>query len=296
MEQYIKRHEARADYVRRGTCGGCEVYSGRYGWEDIRIGSSMIFSHRVTPYTRESFTEGMHCHDYRELIIYVGGDVEYIAGDALLTPHQGCAVCFSPGMMHTARLLSPSVYDRYVLYFFPEFFEFEGRTIPFPEPPTGLLPPDARYIRMLSEAEAAINSGMEYGGLLAEAHIITLFGLLASAEAPAGDAGALTGELAEIKRYIDENYASIGSVQEIAAHFFYSREHLSRTFRSHFNVSPSEYLLKRRISESLGLLEHMSVSDVCYAVGFGNQTSFISAFRRVMGCLPSEYKKRPHRS
>ena len=49
MEQYIKRHEARGDYVRRGTCGGCEVYSGRYGWEDIRIGSSMIFSHRVTP-------------------------------------------------------------------------------------------------------------------------------------------------------------------------------------------------------------------------------------------------------
>ncbi len=296
MEQYIKNHEKRGEYAASFVSGGCCAHESVFGWIDAEIGNSMIFSHRRTPYTRESFNEGMHSHDYRELIIYVGGDVEYIVGDALFTPQPGCAVCVTPGVMHTARLRAPSVYDRYVLYFFPEFFEFEGRTVPFPEPAAGFLPPDARYIRMLSEAEAAVNSGAEHGGLLAEAHIITLFGLLASAEAPAVDAGALTGEPAEIKRYIDENYASIGSVSEVAAKFFYSREHLSRRFREHFNVTPSEYLLKRRISASLLLLENMSVADTCYAVGFGNQTSFIAAFRRVMGCLPSEYKKRPRRS
>lgn len=294
MEQYIKNHEKRGEYTSAFPTGGCPAHKSRFGWLDIEIGDSMIFSHRVTPYTRENFNEGMHSHDYRELIIYSGGDVEYIVGDSLLMPHSGGALFVRPGVMHTARLRSPSVYDRYVLYFFPEFFEFCGRVVTFPEPAV-FLPSDNRYCRILADAERSIVQGGDCGGLLAQAQIITLFGLLAAAESRSDEAGTLTGELAEIKRYIDENYASVGSVSEVASRFFYSREHLSRRFREHFNVTPSEYLVKRRISESLGLLEDMSVADVCYAVGFGNQTSFISAFRRVMGCLPSEYKK-SHRS
>lgn len=291
MEQYVRIRESRGDY--RGGIGAGHI--SRYGWTDTEIGSAMIFSHRTTSYTRESFREGMHSHDYGELIIYVGGDVEYIVGDAVYTPHSGCVVFVPPGTMHTARLRAPSVYERYVLYFFPDFFEYMGKAVPFPAPVSVFLPPDGRYTRILAAAEEALGGG-ECGALLAQAYITTLFGLLAAADAPADDAGTLTGELAEVKRYIDENYASIGSVSEVAARFFYSREHLSRRFRAHFNVTPSEYLAKRRVSASLALLESMSVADVCYAVGFGNQTSFIVAFRRIMGCLPSEYQKHHRRS
>lgn len=298
MEQYIKRHENRGEYINTHMLGGCRCHTSRYGWEDIEIGDSMIFSHRTTGYTRETFTEGFHSHDYSELLVYVGGDVEYIGENTLMSPVSGCAVSFSPGIMHTARLLSASVYERYVLYFFPDFFEYMGRTVPIPgfdgsaACASRLIPADSRLAAILHDAEAAVCSDAPYGGLLARSLIISFFGVLAaSSQRPAPATGTLTGELAEVKRYIDENYAQIRSVSDVSERFFYSREHLSRTFRSHFNVSLSEYIVKRRISESLGLLEHMSVADACYAVGFGNQTSFISAFRRIVGCLPSEYKK-----
>ncbi len=299
MEQYINRHENQGEYIDRHTLGDCVCHTSRHGWEDIEIGGSMIFSHRTNEYTRETFTEGFHSHDYRELLIYVGGDVEYIGENTLMHPTPGCAVCFPPGLMHTARLLSPSVYERYVLYFFPEFFEYMGRTVPTPgfdgEREARMVAADSRFTSVLHNAEAAVYSGKPYGGLMARSLIVCLFGLLADSDpVPTAGTGALTGGLAEIKQYIDENYAEIHSVSDVSEKFFYSREHLSRTFRSHFNVSLSEYIVKRRILESLGLLGHMSVADACYAVGFGNQTSFISAFKRIVGCLPSEYaKKRP---
>ena len=102
----------------------------------------------------------------------------------------------------------------------------------------------------------------------------------------------LTEIMGEIKLYIDENYTSINSITDIANRFFYSREHLSRKFMQTFNISVAHYLSRRRITESLTLLETMNIADVAYAVGFHSQSAFINAFKQNMHCLPSEYKAR----
>ena len=83
-------------------------------------------------------------------------------------------------------------------------------------------------------------------------------------------------------------------MSEIAAHFFYSREHLSRRFKHAFNLSVSEYLAKRRVGESLVLLQSESVANTALRVGFHSQSSYIAAFKRYIGCLPSEYKGARH--
>lgn len=300
MEQYIKNHSERGEYTSRRACGGTELFVSRRGWEDAAPGAGVIFSHRSTPYTRESFNEGMHSHTYGELILYLGGEVEYIVGDRLFLPRAGDAIFVPPGVMHTARLRQASVYERYVIYHSPPLFELSGRSVP----PRGFefdagrtearrFAADARFLARAEAAEDALRSPDGFGTLRARAEIISLFGLLSELrDDKTAPPDALTGTLAEIKKYIDENYASIGSISEVAAHFFYSREHLCRAFKAHFNVSPSEYLVGKRVYASLDLLEHSSVADTCYAVGFGNQTSYIAAFRRIMGCLPSEYKRK----
>ena len=103
----------------------------------------------------------------------------------------------------------------------------------------------------------------------------------------------LPENIARIKKYIDTYYSSIEGVSEIASYFFYSREHASRLFRQYFNITLSDYLMQRRVAESVRmLLDGSSVSDACYAVGFHSVSSYINAFKRVTGCLPSEYKKK----
>ena len=94
-----------------------------------------------------------------------------------------------------------------------------------------------------------------------------------------------------IKNYIDTEYSSISSSGCVCEKFHYSREHISWKFKDVFNISISDYIAKRRVLESLPLLNEMSTSEAAYEVGFKSQSAYIAAFKKNMECLPSEYKK-----
>lgn len=273
-------------------------YAHTEGWVDTAVSHELIFSHRNTRYDHQSFTEKFHAHDYYELLIFIKGNVEYLNENTVISPSQRMVVWFKPGQMHTGRLLAPSKYERYVLYFSNDFFRVDDRITPltdFMHHSTGthMILSEKKFdelLQILRKAEDLAASEAPYAELMLKSLLVELFYVLNSQEPAIQDGKALTEEMGEIKRYIDANYASINSVSEIANHFFYSREHLSRKFMQSFNISVAHYLSKRKITESLPLLETMTVADVAYTVGFHSQSAFIKAFKANMHCLPSEYK------
>ena len=273
-------------------------YAHTEGWVDTSVAHELIFSHRNTQYNQQTFKEKFHAHDYYELLIFIKGNVEYLNENTVISPSQRMVVWFKPGQMHTARLLAPSKYERYVLYFDPDFFSIDGRTTPltdFMHHSTGthMILSEKKFdelLHILRKAEDVAASDAPYAELVLKSLLVEIFYILNSQEPAIQDGKPLTEEMGEIKRYIDTNYATINSVSEIASHFFYSREHLSRKFMQSFNISVSHYLSKRKITESLPLLETMTIADVAYTVGFHSQSAFIKAFKANMHCLPSEYK------
>lgn len=76
------------------------------------------------------------------------------------------------------------------------------------------------------------------------------------------------------------------------AHF--SRYHFIRTFRSRLKETPHQYLMRKRIDKARELLatSDMSITDICFAVGFESLGSFSSLFRRAVGWPPSVYRAR----
>lgn len=300
VSRYVAFHQKQGDYsVEEAQVGYGQYRNGR-GWIDQAVGDSLIFSHRVNSYVKENFTEGLHTHDYYELLLYVGGDVEYIIEDVLIKPSPYTAIWFAPGQMHTARLCSPSRYERYVLYFSPSFFQFAGKTFPmtaFMER-AGVaaqrLPDDvAREAIAIFERLARLGlRGDDCLPLLQASYLITFFGLLNDPKLQGFTGDVFRDTMADVKLYIDREYANIQTVAEIAEVFYYSREHLSRRFGESFQISISDYLAKRRVTESLSLLGSMNVTDAAYAVGFHSQSAYIAAFEKNVGCKPSEYKKR----
>lgn len=300
-EQYISSHKARGIYEDPSDGAPCAGYKNLSGWTDRVVDGNMIFSHRDTVYTsREDFTEGLHMHEYYELLIYIGGDVEYIKDDSVIRPLPLSAIWFAPGQVHTARLISPSRYERYVMYFSDDFFELDGSITPV----TDFMKKSGAFaialgknmadevLTALKKAELATKSDQSYAALIAKAYILQLFGALNASDEAALDGDRLDENIAAVKNYIDREYASIPSTADIAEHFYYSREHLSRKFKNRFNISISDYLTRRRITESLALIGKMTVAEASYAVGFRSQSSYIAAFVKNVGCLPSEYKKR----
>ena len=144
-------------------------------------------------------------------------------------------------------------------------------------------------IAILKKIDQTLQERKSYKELLVNALLVELFDLINSEEAEAISGVSSRDNATRIKQYIDSNYATINSVNEIAEHFFYSREYLSRIFKEAFNISVAQYLSRKRIMESLHILTTSGATNAGQSVGFHNHQSYINTFKKVMGCLPSEY-------
>ncbi|MBQ7320495.1 MAG: helix-turn-helix domain-containing protein [Clostridia bacterium] len=298
---YIEKHREREVYTERSDHAIGTAWKNREGWWDHQLGEHFIFSHRTTAYTRETFTDTLHMHPYYELVIYLRGDVRYIVGDRMVTPAPGDILLCRPGALHTANLLRASVYDRVVLYF-PAVSALPGwDSALLPAAEEGfcftLRESERRneLLSMVGELESALTRDRTETPTVCYSLLLRLLLLLHREMIPADAAEHLPEAIRQIKEYIDENYTTLGGVEEIAAHFFYSREYLSRLFRRTLNTTVSDYLLDKKLTHSKKLLETgASVTDACFSSGFHNMSSFIRNFRDYAGVLPSVYRKRFH--
>jgi AraC-like DNA-binding protein len=68
---------------------------------------------------------------------------------------------------------------------------------------------------------------------------------------------------------------------------------LSRRFSDELQMSPGRWIQERRLDAAKQLLEStdLSVSEVCYRVGYQNVASFSRLFSREMGLPPGEFRR-----
>lgn len=95
------------------------------------------------------------------------------------------------------------------------------------------------------------------------------------------------GVLSKVKEYIDENFQSELSIEELAKEFSYNRTYLGRVFKKEYGVSPKEYLLSKRLNSALNMLiKGERVKDACYKSGFSNPYNFSRYFKEKYGVPP----------
>ncbi|GEB24432.1 helix-turn-helix transcriptional regulator [Brevibacterium aurantiacum] len=82
------------------------------------------------------------------------------------------------------------------------------------------------------------------------------------------------------------------NVQELAAGVHMSAGHLSRGFKAAYGESPYSYLMTRRIERSMALIRRgdLSITDICFAVGFSSLGTFSTRFSELVGVSPSRYR------
>lgn len=76
-----------------------------------------------------------------------------------------------------------------------------------------------------------------------------------------------------------------------AAHL--SKFHFSREFAAAYGETPRAYLTRRRVERAKDLLRaaNLTVTEICFFVGFESVGSFSSRFRKLVGVSPSEYRR-----
>ncbi len=95
---------------------------------------------------------------------------------------------------------------------------------------------------------------------------------------------------------MDREYAQPLDVESLARGVHLSAGHLSRQFRRAYGESPYQYLMTRRIERAMTLLrtrtaDELSVTEVCFAVGFQSLGTFSTRFAELVGVAPSVYRE-----
>ena len=272
-------------------------------WENDLINDSLCYSYRSTVYDMNTFPSSLHSHDYYELVIFVEGEINYVCESSVYSPKRGDVIIIPPGKFHMSKLKGERThYKRHVFYLYPNAFDAVGASladilIRTNEGVHFSLSSREREEELLTLTEklslALKNRGDGLSRALAFGYIIEIFCLLNRKDIRhSGESERLPESILALQQYLDAHYTEINSVSEVAEHFFYSREYVSRLFKKYYDTTILDYIHKLRISKSRALIaDGMPIIDVCYAVGFSSLSTFIRAFRTATDMTPSEYRR-----
>jgi AraC-like DNA-binding protein len=127
----------------------------------------------------------------------------------------------------------------------------------------------------------------------------TLAGLFAQYLSESGNrlfleaAGAESPLLKKIQRCFEQRGTDGVPLSQLAREVSLSPSRLCKQFKKETGLTLGEYRLRQRIEKAKTLLlnQHTRVCEAAYDAGFGSIPHFNRAFRRVVGCAPSEYRR-----
>ncbi len=90
----------------------------------------------------------------------------------------------------------------------------------------------------------------------------------------------------------DRSYAEPLPLDRLAREAGLSKFHFVRCFAATYGKTPVLYLAERRIERAQDLLRttNLTVTEVCYLVGYNSLGSFSSRFRQLVGMSPTAYQ------
>ncbi|GAA3412242.1 AraC family transcriptional regulator [Paenibacillus hodogayensis] len=94
-------------------------------------------------------------------------------------------------------------------------------------------------------------------------------------------------------RFIQSQYASVLSLDDIAAAAGLSKSHFSRVFLLKTGIQPMHYLRKIRIEKASALLAQTpkTLDTIARETGFDNSKYFIRVFKALVGTTPNQYRQ-----
>ena len=147
---------------------------------------------------------------------------------------------------------------------------------------------------LMQEAEHGCPRGCAYFESLASALLIAVASQIDARLSEAGNLDAQHRRIQEAIVFIEANFASRMTREEVARVAGLSPFHFSRLFHALVGLTSHQYLLRCRLRNAQELLstgEERSVADIAAESGFADQTHLGRQFRRAFGKSPQEFRR-----
>lgn len=99
-------------------------------------------------------------------------------------------------------------------------------------------------------------------------------------------------DLRRARDFADRHYAEPIDLNAMAREAGVSKFHFLRCFTETYGKTPAVYLAERRIERAQDLLRatNLTVTEICFLVGYNSLGSFSAKFRSLVGVSPSQYQ------
>lgn len=237
-------------------------------------------------------TYDSHSHDKCEIYINISGDVSFVVENSIYPIIPGSIIITRPGEYHHCVYHSNALHKHFWILFSSN--EMDNLFSRF-------------YERDAGENNLLILSGNRFKELTDLCHSITennvpnveslyrffkLIHLINMAEISETTITHESPCMDLALDFIHKNLSEPILVKDIATAAFVSIATLERHFETNLQMSPSEYLKKRRLVNAANLLQNgTSVTYACQQSGFVDCSKFIILFKKHYGMTPLKYKK-----
>ncbi len=98
----------------------------------------------------------------------------------------------------------------------------------------------------------------------------------------------------QILLYINKNVTCDLSLDDLSERFRISKFYLCKQFKNYTGITVYQYIMKKRLMLSLGMLrEGTPVTVACRECGFNDYSNYLKAFKREFGKNPKDFLKVP---
>ena len=262
------------DFTIRGTAKLLNVASARYGgdWHSVP-----------------------HTHNHTELFFIVGGKGQFLIDDQLYPVDINNLVIINPNVTHTEVSLNAQPLEYIVL-------GIEGIELVTSEVSNGQFSILDHYesadisscLRNILREMELKNTGYEdVCQAYMEILIIRLMRTTSLGVPLEPQAISTNRQCAAVRRYIDLHFKEALTLEQLAEEGHMNKYYLSHAFKREYGVSPINYMISRRIDESMYLLAEtdLSLSQIAQLLGFSSLSYFSQVFRRIQNVSPKEYRQ-----
>lgn len=255
-------------------------------------------------------TEGIyHDHDYAELSYILSGKGRYLIEGKEYEVEAGDLVICNPGVMHTHIVVNPK---EPTIEFIAGFTDFQFKNM---APNSIELKDNGCIAHMSSKLKQEIS--MHCYSMIAEkesnqigryfmfkAHLMQMLLLIMREilDVKKTDQKGCNFEshnksyvVNRIINYLNENYESKISLEQIAHNIYLSPVYISKIFKEETGESPINYLIKIRLEKAKDILlnsNNGSIKSIANQVGYDDVYHFSKLFKKYYGVSPLYYKKR----
>ncbi|MBE6919375.1 MAG: AraC family transcriptional regulator [Ruminococcaceae bacterium] len=250
---------------------------------------------------RERKTFAFHYHDFYKVLLLLNGKVNYCVEGRNFSLEPLDLVLISAGEIHHPEVLDDDEYERVILYLAPDFLDrytemadlrtcFEQAH----EHGTNVLRvPEAERSQLIRVCRDLAQPPQGFGGALYQRTKVLEFLILLNRAVADQDIRYIpspqeNAKILPILNYINDNLTGALHVDALAEQFYISRYYLMHLFRAETGYTVLGYITEKRLLLARQLMRGgRSITEACFEAGFSNYSSFLRAFKKHYGSLPS---------